>query len=114
MPMTSSSLITAYSTPFISIFSGEYVNLRMIPPFVEALVRHCGISRGALSMFIHHGELDPDHVEEDLRMIDLINAKGGGLSLEPACQMLSCLDRYFFDFSTAIAEHAFGERENAG
>jgi hypothetical protein len=91
-----------------SLFA-EYINAQLAPGFVRMLVERCAVSEDQLSMLVNHAKLDPDHVAEDCRVIDALDAKGCAPSLKESREFLDQLDRQFCDYCRGISEDTLGD-----
>ena len=90
-----------------SLFA-ESINSRIAPVIVNALTEQGAFSAEELSMLVKHAELDPHHVAEDCRFIDLASERGA-LRLDESCRFLDALVEQFAHFTHEIAQTQLDE-----
>ena len=85
-----------------SLFA-ECLNARLGPALVRALTAQGSFCAEELSMLAKHAELDPGHVAEDCRFIDLVSERAA-LRLDESCRFLDELVGHFTRFTQEIAQ----------
>lgn len=91
----------------------EYLTVLVGPVWVQLLEERCGVPASALTVVVHHVELDKDHVAAGLREID--GLLGEAADAAPFLQTLHASMRYFERFCDELYDaHRHGEPDGAG